>query len=379
MQVSAYDVAIIGAGIHGCSAAYHLARRGARVALLEADYAGRHASGVNAGGVRVLGRRLPEIPLTLASSAMWHELSESLGHDAGFFTGGQIKVAESDADLDILRERVQLMHQHGYTHEVLIDADATREILPAVAGYVRGAIWVESDGFAIPYHAVTAFRLAALKLGVKLYEQCRVSQAEHRSGRWVLNTPQGQVAAKTLVVAAGAWTGRLAAAIGDPIPVTPGGLMLMVTQRLPAFVTPVVGATSRGLSFKQFDNGTVVIGGELHCDSDLDAAHAELNFARLANSARIVTDLFPFLKNVAINRTWSGMDGFTPDSVPIVGYSNVAPDLVYSCGFSASGFQLGPACGQAVSELVLDGASSIPIDGLSPSRFLDSSLQNKAA
>ena len=123
----------------------------------------------------------------------------------------------------------------------------------------------------------------------------------------------------------------------------------------------------------------MVIGGELECDSDLDEGHAELDFSRLSNSARIVTDLFPFLKNVTLNRAWSGIDGFAPDKFSIIGPSTVHPDLIYACGFSASGFQLGPASGKAVSELILDGKSSIPIDALSPARFANADVQAAAA
>lgn len=369
MTHTAYDVAIVGGGIHGCSTAYHLARRGARVVILEADYVARHASGVNAGGVRTLGRKLEEIPLSLASSAMWHELSRTLDQNAAFYTGGQIKVAESEADIAILQARVDLLHAHGFTHEKMIDAQTTRELLPAVAPHVAGAIWVAQDGFAIPYKSVTAFRRAATWLGAEVRENCRVLRIEQRGTQWHLDTPTGSVAAEYLVMAAGAWSGRLAQPLGETLPVEPGGLMLMVTQRLPHFVDPVVGAASRGLSFKQYDNGTVVIGGELHCDVDFDAAHAELDFSRLAVSARIVTDLFPHLKHVSMNRAWSGVEGFTPDKLPIIGHSVNIPKLVYACGFSASGFQLGPASGRAVSELVLDGASHVPIDGLSPARF----------
>ncbi|RYF60070.1 MAG: FAD-binding oxidoreductase [Comamonadaceae bacterium] len=379
MTHTAYDVAIIGGGIHGCSTAYHLARRGVRVIILEADYCARHASGVNAGGVRTLGRKLEEIPLSLASCDMWHELSHTLGQNAAFYTGGQIKVAESEADVAILQARVDTLQAQGFTHEKMIDAQTTRELLPAIAPHVAGAIWVERDGYAIPYKSVTAFRRAACALGAVVRENCRVSSIEQRGSQWHLNTPTGTVGAEQLVITAGAWSGPLARQLGETLPVEPGGLMLMVTQRLPHFVDPVVGAASRGLSFKQYDNGTVVIGGELHCDVDIEAAHAELDFSRLAVSARIVTDLFPHLKNVSLNRAWSGVEGFTPDKLPIIGHSVNIPKLVYACGFSASGFQLGPASGRAVSELVLDGSSKVPIDGLSPARFQTSHAMSARA
>ena len=68
------DVLVIGGGLHGSSSAFHLARRGVSVTVLEADYVGRHASGVNAGGVRTLGRPVPEIPLALMSREIWHDI-----------------------------------------------------------------------------------------------------------------------------------------------------------------------------------------------------------------------------------------------------------------------------------------------------------------
>ncbi len=369
MEKNVFDVVIVGGGIHGCASAFFLARRGLRVVILEADYCGRHASGVNAGGVRTLGRPLAEMPLTLASCDLWHELNDLIGDDCGFVGQGQIKVAETEDDVQTLRDRVDLLAAHGFNHEVLVDRQTVRELVPAISEHVTGAIWVERDGFALPYRAVTAFRRAAEAEGAVVHENCRVSNVTQGASKWQATTNQGAFEAEYMVVAAGAWSGGIAQTIGEFLPVTPGGLMLMVTQRLPHFIKPVVGATSRGLSFKQYDNGTVVIGGELNCGVDINAGHAELDFSRLANSAKIVTDLFPFLEHVSINRAWSGIEGYTPDHAPILGASAEASKLIYACGFSSSGFQLGPASGQAVSELILDGASKVPIDGLALSRF----------
>ncbi len=369
MEKKSFDVVIVGGGIHGCASAFFLARRGMRVALLESDYCGRHASGVNAGGVRTLGRPIAEIPLTLASSDLWHQLKELTGDDGGFVAQGQIKVSETDDEVDMLRERVGLLQSHGFEHEVLVDRDTVREIVPSISSHVTAGIWVKRDGFALPFRAVTAFRRAAQAHGAVILENCRVTQVSQNTSTWQVNSSQGIFESEYLVVAAGAWSGQVASTLGEHLPITPGGLMLMVTQRLPHFIEPVVGATGRGLSFKQYDNGTVVIGGELHCSVDIEAAHAELDFSRLANSAKIVTDLFPFLKHISINRAWSGVEGFTPDHAPIIGPSLLAPKLFYVCGFSSSGFQLGPASGRAISELILDGASQVDIGGLSLKRF----------
>lgn len=369
MSMTSADVIVIGGGIHGCSSAFHLARRGARVLLLEADYCGRHASGVNAGGVRTLGRPLPEIPLALASRELWHELAQLLGDDAGFVASGQLKVAESAEEVDVLKQRTALLQSHGWHHEVLIDRDAVRALVPAITPKVAGGIWVERDGHALPFRAVSAFRRAAQQLGATVHEGTPATSIEHSGGRWRVATAKGIFEAGHVVNAAGAWAAPLAKQVGDDVPAVPGGLMLMITQRLPAFIKPVLGATGRHLSFKQFDNGTVLIGGALRCGIEFEAKHAELDFRRLAHSARIVTDLFPFLKNVSVNRAWSGLEAFTPDDLPVIGPSRAASTLVHAFGFSASGFQLGPIVGKLVSELILDGRCGLPIEAFAVDRF----------
>ena len=70
------DVVVIGGGLHGCSTALHLALRGLKPILVEKDYAGRHASGVNAGGVRQLARHLAEIPPSISSMALWEKIED---------------------------------------------------------------------------------------------------------------------------------------------------------------------------------------------------------------------------------------------------------------------------------------------------------------
>jgi sarcosine oxidase subunit beta len=73
------DVLVVGGGLHGTSSAFHLARRGAKVIVLEADYVARHSSGVNAGGVRTRGPPQPGIPLALMSREIWHGMTDTLG------------------------------------------------------------------------------------------------------------------------------------------------------------------------------------------------------------------------------------------------------------------------------------------------------------
>lgn len=363
------DVIVIGGGLHGTSSALHLARAGLRVTLLEADYCGRHASGVNAGGVRTLGRHVAEIPLALASRNLWHRLADLTGDDAGFVPSGQLKVAETDAELDVLRQRVAELEALGFTHETMVDAQTVRELVPAIAPHVTGAIWVREDGHALPYRAVTAFRLAAAKAGAVIHEATPAQRVEQAGTRWKVHTPRGVFHADRLVNAAGAWAGEFAAQIGEPVPVEAGGLMLMITHRVAPFVKPVLGATGRALSFKQYANGTVMIGGGLRCPADAQARHGEVDMLRLGTSAQTVTALFPHLGPLGINRAWAGVEAFMPDQIPVIGPSKAAPGVVHAFGFSAHGFELGPIVGQIVAELVTEGRAGLPIDAFAVDRF----------
>ena len=363
------DVLVIGGGLHGSSSAFHLARRGVAVTVLEADYVGRHASGVNAGGVRTLGRPVKEIPLALMSREIWHDLVATIGDDAGFVASGQLKIAETDSELDECRERVALLEAHGFTHEKIIDSKTVRELEPALAPHVTGGIWVERDGYALPFRATTAFRLAAQKYGAQFHEGTPATRIEQHGSRWVVDTPRGLFSAAHLVIAAGAWAGELAQQVGEPVPVHPEGLMLMVTHRVAPFCRATLGATGRPLSFKQFDNGTVVIGGKLIGIADLQARHGEVDFARLVKSANTVVELFPHLRHLGINRAWAGVEAFTDDALPVISSSRCASNLTYTFGYCGSGFQLGPGCGKLVSELVLDGVASLPLDAFAIDRF----------
>jgi sarcosine oxidase subunit beta len=364
------DVIIVGGGLQGLSTAMHLTRRGFGVTLLEAEYCGRHASGVNAGGVRTLGRHLAEIPLSLAArDRIWHRLPDYIGHDGGFVPSGQLQVAENEDEVATCRQRIAMLESHGFTHEKWIDREEVRELVPSIAPHVVGGIWVKDDGYAYPYHVVMAFRQTAERAGARIHELCPVRRIWWEGGMWHVDSAGGRFQAPKLVNTAGAWAAELARQADDDTPMKPDGLMLMVTQRVAPFVKPVLGATGRALSFKQFANGTVVIGGGLRCSANAAQRHAPVDLSTMRNSAITVTDLFPHLRNIQVVRAWAGVEGFLPDEIPVIGPGVSNPDIFHAFGFSAHGFELSPIIGEIMADLVEHGKTSWPIHPFRVDRF----------
>ncbi len=363
------DIIIIGGGIMGCSTAMHLAQRGQSVILLERDVSGAQASGVNAGGVRRLLRDTREIPLSLASLKLWYQMESLVGSDCGFQPCGQLSLAENDEEMHNLEERVNLLKSLGYSHEELLDKKQLRHIVPNVASHCVGGLYCPEDGYAEPYKTTRAFFNKAKQLGARLLEHHPVSSIERTAGKWIAVAGDKRFSAPVIVNSAGAWGAHFAEMVGDYTPLYKKVSVMTVTARTARFLKPVVLLEGRKLSLKQMANGTVVIGGGHDGKFDKETEKASIVFSELKTMAQIVTDIFPFLKPVPIVRHWPGIIGRLPDNIPVIGPSQNVTDFYHVFGFSGHGFQLGPIMGQVLSELILDGRPSIPIDSFLINRF----------
>jgi len=196
-----------------------------------------------------------------------------------------------------------------------------------------------------------------------------VTGIQRRGGALVVSTDHGEFSADRVANCAGAWAAAFARMLGDDIPCEAAPLMMIVTERMPRFIEPTVGATSRPLSFKQTDAGTVLIGGGMLGRVDVVAEWGIVNFHNLAKSARIASELFPTMRGVRMVRSWCGIEATTPDELPVIGESPACPGVFHSFGYSGHGFQLSPAAGAAVAELIARGETNLPVAGLAPGRF----------
>jgi sarcosine oxidase subunit beta len=166
-----------------------------------------------------------------------------------------------------------------------------------------------------------------------------------------------------LVNTAGAWGSQVAAAFGETAPVFAAGPPQFMTEPLPYFIGPSVRAVDGRVIFRQVRRGNVVVAGYPRGASDAIANRAPVDPARILAAMHRLAEVVPRL------RVWSGIEGYLPDMLPVIGVSRTTPRLVHAFGFCGHGFQLGPGVGLTLAELIADGATSIPLSDFDIGRF----------
>jgi len=364
------DVLIIGGGIVGVTAALFLSQRKADVLLLEKDTVGSKASGVNFGGLRINGREPAELPLSMRAQEFWKRIREHAGHDCEVDFGGHVEVTNVEAKMAVMEKWVQTAREHGLKPE-LLSAQGIRERYPWLSPTLVGGCLMPQDGSANPRLATPFLAGAARRAGAQIREHTAVTRAEHDGHTFrVLTGAAEEFKSRVLINAAGAWGGRFADSFGDGVPWLTLAPQMVVSEPLPYRIKGVVDCEVGGryLYIRQIPRGNVLFGrgpGRV----DLEAERAFVIPQNGFNASSIALDLVPFLKPYHIIRTWSGVEGKMPDSLPVLDFSPNVPGLIHAFGFSGHGFQLGPGTGAVLAELALDGRTDTNISGFRLARF----------
>jgi len=369
MAATATDVIVVGGGIMGCATALELARRGRAVVLLERGAVGAQASGVNFGNVRTQGRFLPQLPLALRSRRLWDELEASTGERCEFAVHGNLLLAFDAEQMAKAEAYARDAIEWGLALE-LLGRDAARRRWPWLGAAVHGVSFAAHDGAANPRLVTPALARRARTLGAELRENAEVAACERDGARFRVATCDGaEFVADCLVNTAGAWAGTVAAAFGEDVPLVPSGPQLAVTEPVPYRVEPTVSVVDHRIYFRQVARGNVVFGGGDRGPAHAAPARAEVDPANTLAQLGRVARIAPHLAGSQVIRVWSGVEGYLPDNIPVIGASSRVPGLVHAFGFCGHGFQLGLGVGAVLAELIVDGGSATPIEHFSIDRF----------
>ena len=362
------DVVIVGGGLVGCAAALHLRARGASVAVVEKNQLGAAASGVNFGGVRRNGRKLAELPIAARALAVWKRLPELVGSDCEYDITGNIKVARTEKDLDQIAAHAQAQAEYGVEVQML-GRNTLRDRYPWLGPSAVGAAYCPSDGQANPRLVGPAFARAARAAGAELIELDGARHVEREGSGFTVETESGRtLRGGALINSAGAWGARLAARFGEEVEIWPMEPQMIVTEPAPYFMVPVLAVVGGDVYARQIPRGNVIFGGRSGT-ADLDVGFAKVNAEESLTTLARTIEIIPRIAELSVIRFWSGVEGCTPDHLPVLCPSRTTPGLVHAFGFSGHGFCLGPASGAVAAELALDGRTETPIEGFDIGRF----------
>lgn len=370
------DVVVIGAGIVGCSAAYHLAAAGAgHVVLLErADAVGRGSTGACAGGFRHQFTTEVNVRLSQASVPLILGFEGTHGIPVGIDRDGYLFLVRDETTWAAFRTAVEHQRRWGVEVEV-VDADAVRELIPGVAvDDLVGATFGPSDGIADPGALTQGYAAIARDAGTRVVTDTTVTAIEPAGGVTIdVHTPAGVIHAGAVVLTAGAWSGPLAATAGIDVPIAPVPRTILTTGAFPGVPdrrTLVIDMPSTFYFHREADGVLFGMGG-----ADVETFDTSVDEGYVADHLLPrALEVFPPLAAAGIRSRWAGLYEMTPDRHPIVGPTPV-DGLWIAAGFSGHGFQHGPIVGKLLAELLVGGAAnSVDITSLALDRFTSGDL-----
>ncbi len=375
MSAAVADVVIVGGGIMGSSCALFLRARGHAVTLIERGLIGQQASGVNFGNVRRQGRSLTQLPLANRASAIWRRMKELVGADVEYIQSGHVRVCFRDRPELIDELEKYAREARGCELELEVISGATmRGRFPFLGKEVLAASHSRHDGHANPRLVAPAFARAARRAGANVFENTRIVHVEKEGTDFRVTSEDGRVfRASTLVITAGAWGNLLSAQFGEPVPLTTRGPTMSVTEPVPYSIRPAVGVftpvEAESVYFRQILRGNVIIGGSTRGPAYPDVSRAYVRPENTLSQLKQIQRLAPSLGRLNIIRVWSGVEGYLPDGLPVLGPSERVSGLFYAFGFCGSGFQIGPGVGETLAELIDTGSTAISLDAYRIGRF----------
>jgi sarcosine oxidase subunit beta len=365
------DAAIIGGGLVGAWTAYFLRKRGHSVAVVEKGAVGSQASGVNFGNVRLQGRHPTEFPLALRAHEQWEQIEHLIGERCEFSPCGHAYFALDPAEVSRL-ERYQREGSAGGLEIELIGGSELRRRFPWLGPSVCGASWSKRDGTANPRLVTPAVARAACALGAGIYPNTLVIAIEPAADRFRMVTNGDLVfEAPVIVNAAGAWANEIAEMFGETTPMFPAAPPNFVTEPLPYFIKSALQAVGGTVIIRQVVRGNVVVGFYPRGPADRVRNRAPVPPAKVLLGLSHMMEVVPMLHSAQIIRVWSGIEGYLPDMLPVIGWSRTTKNLLHAFGFCGHGFQLSPGVGYTLAEIIDEGAAKIPIQAFAIDRFAE--------
>lgn len=369
------DVVIVGGGVIGASIAYHLTRRGIRdVLVLERDGLGSGSTSRNAGGIRLQFSTEINVRMSQRSLPALLRFEDEMGIDPQFRQVGYLFLITHERDV-VPFERSLALWQRLDVPAVRLEREEIPAIFPELrSDDVRFATFCPSDGHADPNSILQGYVARAREGGARFEEGAAVTAIERDGDRVVaVRCGERRIACGTVVDAAGAWAGEVAAQAGVILPVVPLRRQIFITNPVPGFDRdfPMTIEFASGLYLHK-DSGGVLLG--MADPRDPIGFDDRVNWEFLPEVVERGLARLPLLERATIKTGWAGFYEDTPDKHAILGRAPGLDNFVCAAGFSGHGLMHAPATGELIAEVICGLPPSLDITSLRLARFAEGDL-----
>ncbi len=374
----AYDVVVIGAGVHGLATAYYLAANHGitDIAVLDRGYIGGGGSGRNTAIIRSNYLTPEGVRFYDRSVRLYENLAAELNFNVMFSQHGHLTLAHNDASLRTMRWRAEVNKLEGVDSEVIGPAEIQRlvpfmDVSTETRYPILGALY-HPPGGTIRHDAVNwGYARAADALGVQVHPDTEVLGIDVQDGRVRgVRTNRGAVSAPVVVNCTAGWSSLVSQLAGVRLPISTHPLQAAVTEPVKVFLNTVVVSGTLHVYVSQTARGELVFGASTDPYPSY-SMRGSLEFTE--ELAGHILELMPSIAKLRVLRQWAGLCDMTPDFSPIMGITPVEGFLV-DVGWGTYGFKAGPVAGEAMAELVATGKTPESIAAFDLARFAEGRL-----
>lgn len=384
-KTTTFDVIIVGAGVVGCSIAYHLTKAGYKVALVEQKHVGTGASGANFGMVQSNDVEIKHsIPMVLKGYSRFDTLEDELEMSMEFRRIASLRLLSSESQWENSKERSEILPKAGIPYEY-IPPERIPELEPEVDPRgLFGATYASYQGQVNPLLLMWAFLRKANLQGLRLLTYTEVTGFIIENGTMKgVNTNKGDLLGGMVVLATAAWTRKLGKLIGYDWNIHTFRASAMVTERFPGLKIRniVTSADHIETEINGPDDAELTVlaltqtpeGNFLIAQADRPGEVLDSSISHVAPQAmsEMATRFFPVLRKARILRTWTAPTTYTDDGMPLLGLVNDVKGLILAASFR-SAIVNSPIAGEVVTQLIDKGyCDIIDINPFSPHRKME--------
>jgi len=377
------EVVIIGGGVIGTSIFYHLAKNKVDVILLERNSIASGTSGA-CEGIVFLQTKKPGIHLEMAikSAEIFSSLEEELNYKIEYISNGAMVIIPDKIQYNAMAEFVQEQNKTGLEVKLLNAQEAwNRE--PALSERIAGSTFCPYDAQVNPILLAHGFVEAAIRYrNARFFTHTNVIGITKR-GQCIeeVITDKGSIKTNFVINAAGIYAPQIGSMVNLSIPIKPRRGQILVTEEIPNIIKGVLCTSNyiackydsrisssndnAGLTIEPTANGNYLIGAT----REFVGFNSKVTHDGIQCIARNLVSLVPGFKNVSTIRYFAGLRPYTDDGLPILGSVESIKGFIMAAGHEGDGVALAPITGKLISELVLKGESSIPLDAFNLARF----------